>query len=447
MAEQQVPVVQARQKGGIGKTIISIILIIVLITLGFYGYSWATSDVGRQWRVEKWELAVGSLQWYPERLKEAGEIGRIWETEPSETAGKVGVKFQAFEIMGNKIVPSGSSLAFRYKFDVGEGVHGVPLKLECTIKDKNKEKIEELQPIIRPTERPEIYTDDPSSYSKSLCQINTKEENEDKIITVEGKVSFPYERQRNSLKVYFTSDTINKGAKFFEKIGLEEKLPIKAKYNNEPVELGLGVGGDNIQPVIIGENQFPAIGISLKNKWDGKVTKIKDMNLYLPEEVIIDKKTSPPNTFCPFGEPTKSGTGYIRYKAEKKYLDQIQPFGKGIGEGVISTYQPFLCWLKIDESILLGVTDYVPDQYSVDVSYDYEFQPKSETITLKAIQKGEEIEEITEPEPTPETKYYLCQDKTTGGYKCVTTCTPNCEDWCTTAVYDLLEDCTGDLPR
>lgn len=448
MAEQKpVAVAVQEKKSSRWKIIPSIILIIVLITLGFYGLAWATSDIGKQ-RISEWKSTAGKYNpftWYGEQLKTAGETGRIWGTETKEGAEKVGINFQAFEAMSNKIVPSGSLLAFRYKFDVGEGVRGVPVKLACDVKEDGK-KVEDQITKLRPAE-PKIYTDDPSSYSNILCQVTTKEEKEDKILTIEGKVSFPYERQRASLRVYFTKDTVNTGAKFFEKQGLEEKLPIKAIYNKEPIELGLGVGGENIQPTIIGENYFPAIGISLRNKWDGKVIKIKDMNLYLPKEVRISKEESPTSTLCPFEEPLSSGSEYIRYKAKKEYLNKILPFGKGTEE-IKATYQSFFCWLEIDESIL-GGSEYTQDLYSIDVSYDYEFQPKAETITLKAIKKEEKTKlETTEktPEKTPETKYHRCQDKKTGTYDCVTGCNEDCEEGCEEAVYELLEDCEGDLP-
>ena len=145
MAEQQqAPVVaeQAQRRSSTGKTIASVVLVIVLITLGFYGVSWATSDIGKQ-RVSEFFSTVSTkynpFSWYGEKLKEAGEIGRIWETESNVTAEEIGIKFKSVEAVGSKIVPSGTPLAFRYKLDVGEGVREVPLELECNVKDKSSE--------------------------------------------------------------------------------------------------------------------------------------------------------------------------------------------------------------------------------------------------------------------------------------------------------------------
>ena len=448
MAEpQQAPVVimQSGQKNSKGKTIFSIILIIILITLGFYGFFWASSDIGKQ-KLSDWKYTLSEynpLTWYGEQLKTAGEIGRVWETDTKKDAEKVGIIFEAFEAVGSKIVPSGSLVAFKYKLDVGEGVRGTPLKLECNIKKDGKE-ITDLKPTIRPSE-PKIYTDNPLSYSGILCQVNTKEEKEDLTIIAEGKISFPYERQRGSLRVYFTKDTQNIGNKFFEKYGIKEKLPIRATYNNEPVELGIGVNDEGIQPIMVGDEYSelgispPKIGFSLKNKWAGKVTKVREINLYLPKEIKINKEFSPPSTKCPFGEPISSGEDYIKYKAKTEYLNQLMPFGKGLKE-VIRTYEEFYCWVEIDESIL-GGSLYVQDQYSIDISYDYEFQPKTETITLKSIKKGGEGTTSTTPE------YYLCIESETLNSKCVTDCGDNCGEGCTAKIYDSKEDCEGDLQQ
>ncbi len=110
------------------------------------------------------------------------------------------------------------------------------------------------------------------------------------------------------------------------------------------------------------------------------------LNLYLPKEVRIDKEKSPASTLCPFGNPTSLGTDYIKYEAERGYLEKLGEFGKGT-EATLLTYQRFFCWLEIDEGIL-GGAEYVQDKYSVDVSYEYEFSPRSETVTLKGIAAG-----------------------------------------------------------
>lgn len=434
MAEQQPAIVmQAEQKkASPTKLIAGIVLITVIITLGFYGYSYATSDIGRQ-KIADIKYSVSTkynpFAWYGEQLKEAGELGKIWETEPSKEAEEIGIKFKDFETVGSGIVPSGALLAFMYKFDVGEGVYEVPLSLSCNIEAEGKKYLSEEDIVeskdIKPAENPKISTDNPISYSNILCQVNTKKRSEDTRIVAEGKVGFPF-KQRGSLKVYFTKDTVNIGKKFFEKYNIKESLPIRAKYNNEPVELGLGVSDENIQPVIIGENQFPAVGISLKNRWNGKVTKITDMNLILPKGVKIDEANSPPSILCPFEKPT-STDAYVKYKAKGEYLEQVSAFGKGMEE--LQTAQRFFCWLEIDESVLEG-KPYNDKEYSADVSYEYEFKPDSVTVTLKGVEGAEE--EIKE------TKYYLCQEE--GKYSCITKYTQGCEETAYTK-----EECENEL--
>lgn len=445
MAEQQTPVVvmQAEQKKSKGSTIVTIILIVVLVTFGFYGYSWASSDIGKQ-KISDFFYTVKTeynpFYWYGEQLKGArSEFGQIWATESNATAEKVGIQFKAFEAVGSKIVPSGTPLAFRYKFDVGEGVNGIKPKLTCKLTDKSSKYISEEELIESKTFRPEnieIFTENPLSYSNILCQVTTKKRSEDRIITAEGAMSFPF-NQRGSLTVYFTKDMVNIGKKFFEAEGIKEKLPILAKYNNEPVELGIGVSDENIQPVIVGENQFPAVGISLKNRWNGRVTKVTEMSLILPKEVTIDKQNSPSSLLCPFGEPISIRDKYVKYQAEKTHLDQLSEFGRGVGE-TFETAIRFFCWLEVDEGVLEG-KPHTKKEYSADVSYEYEFQPRTETITLKGIKEGEPTKE---PEEEKEVKYYLCINKDTEKYSCVTTCK---EDSIVT-IYDNKQACEADLP-
>lgn len=446
MAEQQqapVMVMQAGQKSSKGKTIVSIILVIVLVTLGFYGYSWANSDIGRQ-RLSSFYSSISTtynpFYFSGEQLKGAQSFGNIWATQSNTTAEKIGIKFQAIESVGGKIIPSGAPLALNYKLDVGAGVDSVPLKLKCEIKgDKDKEYASAVEDAIiepgsknfLPVAEPKISTENPLSYSSILCQVNTKKLSEDKIITARGTVSFPFQ-QRNLLKVYFTKDTVNIGNKFFEKESIKEKLPILSLYNNEPVELGIGVSDANIQPVIIGENQYPAIGISLKNRWDGRVTKIKTMDLILPEGVKINKERNKnPNMLCPFDEGTTTGK-FVKYSAKETYLSQSPEFGKGI-EQTLETYQRFFCWLEVSDTLLSG-KPYNDKEYHVDISYEYEFSPKTETITLKKSIEGE-----AKKTSATETKYYLCRDKTTAKYSCVTSCASNCETGCET--FNTQQEC------
>lgn len=393
MAEQQqqtpVMVMQAEQKKSKSNTIISIILIIVLVTLGFYGYFWATSDVGRQ-KLSDFSSTIRAYNpatWYGEQLKEAKEVGSVWETKSNATAEKIGIKFQSFETVGNKIVPSGTPIGFRYNLDVGAGVNEIPVTLSCNIKAKDKLKeeeiIEEGSKEYIPEETPIISSEDPLSYSNIVCQANTKQTQKDMIITAEGKISFPFS-QRGSLKVYFTEDPAYIGSKFFEKYQLKETLPIRATYNNEPVELGIGVSKENTQPVIAGNPRYSSqIGISLKNRWDGRVTKVTGLDIILPKGVEIKRQTSPQSLRCPFGEPAAIKDKYTRYSAGTQYLEQVPVFGKGIGETLETSFS-FDCWLDIDESVLEG-NPYIDKEYSASVKYEYEFQPKTETMTLKGI--------------------------------------------------------------
>ncbi|MBU4501847.1 MAG: hypothetical protein KKA79_04590 [Nanoarchaeota archaeon] len=440
-------VTAAQKQSSPVKFIFTIVLILVLVVLIVYGVAWAGSDAGG---LKLAELRVAAdkynpFTFYGEQLKKASEVGSVWQTESSTAEEKIGVKFDDFTIIGNKIVPAGSTLAFKYKFDVGEGVQELPLKLECSVKDEDVETSDSIEKLSIIPPEPKVSTDNPLSYSNIVCQMKTKKElSEEKELDVQGKVSFKHENQRGSLRVYFTDDTINMGEDFFDKYGIDEDLPIRSIYNQEPVELGLGVSDENIQPIIIGENYFPAVGISLRNRWDGKVTKITSMSLSLPKEISINKEDSPASTLCPFGETTSSTGEYKSYSADIAMLNQLPAFGKGIGtKEPLETSVRFFCWLKIDDAIL-GGSPYQQDQYSVSVSYDYEFQAKTVPVKIKPMQTTETTTttETTEEETTQ--KSYSCLEKETQNYVCLSECdTTRCEGTC--GEYDSLSDCQADV--
>ncbi len=437
------------------KIVTIFVLVLVVIALGFYGFAWISSPKGKFMIAQASEKFKAVLEWYPTQLQRAQEVGNVWKTSKNDTAEKVGIIFNGLDVVGNRIIPAGSIAVLRYDLDVGVGVNKIPLDLECNVDTPSEVKLKDLVKkiqIIPP--KPVVSTDDPSSYSDIHCRIDTKKIPRDLMMDVEGKISFPVEKQRSSIPVYFASKNELSGKDFFEKMGIPEKYPIRAKYNNEPVELGIGVSTENVQPVKVGDDIVsPSIGISLRNSWNGRVTEIREMNLFLPKGVKINKKYSPKDILCPFGDPIPTALGTrVKYSADPAELAKIPGFGKGVNwtklneEGIkmetLRTYHSFFCWLEVDENILQG-SSYVLKDYMVDISYTYESDTKSETVMIKSFNL---IDDSSGPSIETKTKtiYHKCV-KSDGSSSCVPKCTSDCLAACEEITYESYDECQSEL--
>ncbi|MFH1332262.1 MAG: hypothetical protein ABIH63_03170 [archaeon] len=362
--------------------VLTIVIVIMVVFGGLYGYFYVTSPTGQRSVTDLWgRVSSGVSNFYNylfiQQPQRAGKA--FYSSDTNDTKVDYGVRFVNFQSVGSKKVPSGATSSFKYVVTVGENFENINLNLDCKV-DPSDVIDGEISKI--PSESLKLSSENPAVANNLRCTFKTRGDlTEDKTVTVKGSIKSLIPAQRASLKVYLLSAKEYerlKGQDFFKVNNKNDKLPIKALYNGEPVELGIGVAEDLKQPVIVGSGYSPPlVGITLNNRWEGKVSKINSLLLFLPEGVSIDDSMSPKSELCPFTEVGSSGK-YKRYEADKEILSLFPPFGSGETEA----HRTFECWLKIDDSLVEGKDAGFETAYHVDVSYDYQFNERSDVITV-----------------------------------------------------------------
>ncbi len=369
----------SKKRSGLG-IILTISILFMLVFGGLYAYYYLTSPGGQRFLGGVATTYEGVQRFFVDLfVQKPREVGTIFTAETNKTSMDYGVKFTKFESVGSKRIPAGSTASFRYVVTVGENVGNVKLNLVCNADPKD---VVDGDIRLIPNEPLRLSTENSAMANNLRCTFKTKGDiEEDKTVTVKGKINFDVSDQRTSLKVYLLSQKeyeALEGKDFFKENNKDEKLPIKAVYNGEPVEVGIGVSENLKQPVVVGDDYpVPLVGISLINRWDGKVTKIKKLLLFLPEGVTINKEMSPQSELCPFSEGTPRGK-YIEYAADENILGNLRAFGSGEE----NNYQNFECWLKIENSLVEGRKAGLDTAYHTEISYDYSFNEKSDVITV-----------------------------------------------------------------
>ncbi len=371
----------AKKNAGFG-VVLTIVIILMFAFGGLFAYYYFTSPTGQRGFTYFWDRAKTTVtdfynDLFVQRVQRAGKA--FYTSDVNPTATNYGVKFTNFQSVGAKRIPAGATTSFKYVVTVGENVENINLNLKCSV-DPSDVVDGEINKI--PQESPKLSSDNPAAANNLRCSFKTKGDvQEDKTVTVKGSIISTIPSQRTSLKVYLLSakEYENlKGQDFFKVNGLDIKLPIKSLYNGEPVEVGIGVAEDLKQPVVVGSGYPPSlVGITLQNKWEGKVSKINSMLLFLPEGVSIDESMSPKTELCPFTEVSSTGK-FKKYEADKDLLSTIPPFGSGETEA----HKTFECWLTIDNSLVEGRDAGFETAYHVDVGYEYSFNEKSDVITV-----------------------------------------------------------------
>ncbi|MEM4245149.1 MAG: hypothetical protein QXR60_03020 [Candidatus Nanoarchaeia archaeon] len=360
--------------------ILTIVILFMLVFGGLYAYYYLTSPGGQRFLGNVATTYQGVQSFFVDLfVQKPREVGTIFTAETNKTSMDYGVKFTKFESVGSKRIPAGSTASFKYVVTVGENVGNVKLNLACNVEPKD---VVSGGINLIPNEPLKLSTENSAMANNLRCTFKTNENiEEDRTVTVKGKINFDVSDQRTSLKVYLLSQKeyeAFEGKDFFKENNIDEKLPIKAVYNGEPVEVGIGVSENLKQPVVVGDDYpVPLVGISLINRWDGKVTKIRKMLLFLPEGVTINKEMSPQSDLCPFSEGTSRGK-YVEYIADEAILSNLPAFGSGEE----NNYQNFECWLKIEKSLVEGRKAGLETAYHTEISYDYSFNEKSDVITV-----------------------------------------------------------------
>ncbi|MDD4878232.1 MAG: hypothetical protein PHO02_04310 [Candidatus Nanoarchaeia archaeon] len=357
-----------------------VFMVLALFLVGTYAYYWAASPGGQRSLVQAKNLFMeyNPATWYQKQIGKAQDIGNIWSSEPV-TAEKKGILFESFKPTGSEEIPQGSIALFTYGLKLSNAdVARTPLTLTCEIKENN------LQGQILPSNP--MYVTGTRITDNARCRL-PKEMTSALSGTVEvmGGVSFPFKTEDVRLKVYFTSrameDSLPSGEDLFSYMHIGESQPIRAEYKGEPIEIGLGVSTENIQPVVLDETSNPLVGITINNRWDGNMTKLTSLKLVLPRELTINQELSAnPNEICPF-TLSRQGRETNEYKASEEFISAFTLASERL--------RSFECWLDASPD-MLGNAPYMVKEYKVDAEYEYELPKKTSTITVRKIASAEE---------------------------------------------------------
>ncbi|MDI6737502.1 MAG: hypothetical protein QME12_03210 [Nanoarchaeota archaeon] len=374
---------------------LGIVFVFLFALLIIYGFYWASSPGGERTLVQFKNIIspYNPVTWYKTQIGKAQSIGNIWTAEPVAVEKK-GILFESFTSMTSEEITQGSIAQFKYGLKLSNvDLPPTPVTMSCKVKGKELEGRVVPNPLIIKGKR---LTDSAQCWlSKEITSSLSG------TVQVEGGISFPFKTEDVRLKVYFTSrameDSLPKEQDFFDYMNIDERQPIRAKYNGEPISIGVGVSVENIQPVLLEEGINPVVGISLRNEWDGDMSNLISLKLTLPKELTINQELSPsPSEVCPF-MLSRQGTETIEYKASGQFLEgfRLEPEGS----------KSFECRLDVSPDFL-GRAPYIVKEYRVDAEYEYAMPPaknkegKTATITLKKVESatgGPEGGEVVNP--------------------------------------------------
>ena len=161
--------------------------------------------------------------------------------------------------------------------------------------------------------------------------------------------------------------------------GITDKNPV-AKFSNGPVRIGMEV--IKTQPIGIGKDYdaTPVLGITLENQWEGKIKRINEIVIYIPEDIELDE-TSCNVGFEEFENPDYSQEGYRSYKLADDVKDS-DPMKE------ITEFKSFRCRLKAPKDkaeIIMGGVPFATIYFRARADYIYEL-------------KAETSAEVTKPE-------------------------------------------------
>lgn len=361
-----------------------ILVLAAVIFLLVVAYSYFTSDAGQRKLQQIGEIVrtYNPIAIYKHQLDIAQQTGNIWTAESNLSQVQAGILFKDFSAVGSKEIPQGSPFVAAYKVALqGVTLESTKIKFSCIIQDPSGllkgVLMENGTSLIVPSDEVEVSG---KTFRENVRCIIPPEatQNMEGTYQLKGKLSFPSATKNVKLNVYFTTQErlANEGidyADFFNEFKIDESLPIRAQYNGEPVEIGMGVSTDNEQPVLVGNG---LLGITLTNRWDGKVTRINDLTVSLPESVMIDSElTKNPNLQCPLSS-SGSSRGRNEYSMDEAFK------AVEIKKGLSQTYE---CFLKIDESVLGADEPYTKKAYVVNAEYQFESDEKALPFTVKKV--------------------------------------------------------------
>lgn len=230
----------------------------------------------------------------------------------------------------------------------------IPIKIRC-VADKDNEEKKKAADVIGP--KPSFTVED--EFEEDIdCTFNPgKLEKGSHTISLFADFSF---KTQAYLKTYFVDADRARAMRrqdidILEQAGITDKSP-KAIFTNGPVMIGIE---SRNPPILVDtgsdEPLQKSIGMTIRNQWAGKVLKIKNLEIILPDGVKLkDNK-------CGAHEFTKSDNTYTMVDAESRL-------------GEIETYKSIRCTILVDKPdfpTVLGETPVGIRYLKINTEYDY----------------------------------------------------------------------------
>lgn len=371
-------------------TILLAVFLLSLLLLGTYAYYWFQSPSGQRTLIEIKEFIIkyNPISMFQRMLQEAEDVSKnAWDTNINKTSTVKGIIFKSFKPISTTEFAQGAPISLKYDFELKNTVvENLPLTVSCAIKNKDIKSEPGTETGVKIIPSPIITITGNRIYEEIRCVISSEITQKLKgPITFVGKGSFPFKTKDVILPVYFITKETERGLgkeSFFSKFNINEKLPIRAVYQGEPLEVGIGVSANDRQPVVIGEGRHPLIGITLKNRWNGKMTELKGLVLSVPKEMTINQGLSQnPNDICPF-VLSSTDNKFNRYRIDSNIMNKIK-----ISSGRIMTFE---CWFDVVDNLVDSSAYYAKKYYKVDAEYNYEFEEKTTTVSIREIKGANE---------------------------------------------------------
>lgn len=376
-----------QQQGGGKGVLLTGLVILVLVLLAVYGYYWAMSDSGQRAMsgIKEFISKNNPIKWYMDLISQAEDVGKNeWSSVPNATSSVKGLVFKDFRAVSTAEYPQGSPISLEYVLELQSfEAENLPVTVDCSLRDKGLSSTQSNDGTTGITIKPnrEFTVSGNRIYDDVRCLVSpTITQALDGTVAFVGAVKFPFKTKDVSLPVYFTTKNVEmqlNGQDFFSRFKIEESKPIRAVYNGEPIEVGIGVSTENRQPVVIGEGRTPLVGISLKNRWSGYMSQLSELVLEVPREMTISKDLSQnPNQLCPF-ILSRTGARVNEYRIADEVKGTIS-----ISAGRVKTFE---CWFDVTDDMIDSNSFYTKRAYKVNAEYMYHLENRTTSVTIKKI--------------------------------------------------------------
>ncbi len=167
-----------------------------------------------------------------------------------------------------------------------------------------------------------------------------------------------------------------------DQYGITDKNPI-AIYTNGPVGIGMGVGNPPVGIDTSQDSTMMTLGITIENKWDGKILGMNRMVVILPKQFTLEEIGVPFTQIdCDQLNPEEKGE-LCSNDFNNVYL--VKDPQLEIAKNNFKSYRAFLKINKDNYADVLGLTPISTKFFKVTMDYRYRLE-KTKTIEIKSRQ-------------------------------------------------------------